>query len=181
MTTSTESADDRINGLSDRIGRLRRRASAGSLDRWLLVAGAVLIPLGIVLIVLGWANAAHTTLVYEQDDYIISGGILGLAVVVAGGFAYFAYWQTVRIREARAQAVSLVRAIGRIEALLAAGAAGEITGIDAVEESYVATANGTIYHRRDCTVVVGRDDLSEVELSITTLSACRICTPPDRE
>ena len=57
MTTSTESADDRINGLSDRIGRLRRRASAGSLDRWLLVAGAVLIPLGIVLIVLGWANA----------------------------------------------------------------------------------------------------------------------------
>jgi len=87
----------------------------------------------------------------------------------------------VRIREARAQAVSLARAIGRIEALLAAGAAGEITGIDAVEESYVATANGTIYHRRDCTVVVGRDDLSEVELSITTLSACRICTPPDRE
>jgi hypothetical protein len=179
MTTSTESAADRVNGLSDRARRLRSRASAGRLDRWLLIAGALLMPLGIACILLGWASAAHTTVLDEQNDYIISGGIGGLALVVAGGFSYFAYWQATRIREARAQTASLARALGRIETLLAGGAAGDVTGIDTVAETFVATAGGSLYHRRDCAAVAGRTDLSQVDLAATALGPCRICMPPD--
>ena len=134
-------------------------------------------PLGAVLILLGWAGTSRTTLEYEQINYLISGGILGLALVVAGGFTYFAYWQTVRIRESRNQTVAVTNAIGRLETLLAGGAGGDVTGIEAVEPRYVATANGTIFHLPDCTAVAGRDDLSDVDVTTTTLSPCRICTP----
>jgi hypothetical protein len=170
MTTSTETAEDRMSGLSGRVRRLRSGASEGRLDRWLLATGAILMPIGIVLIVIGWIGASGTTLTYQQNDYLISGGILGLALVVAGGFTYFAYWQTVRIREGRTQAAAMTQAIGRLETLLSGGGA---------TQTYVATANGTIYHRQDCSAVAGRDDISEVDLAVTSLAACRICTPPE--
>jgi hypothetical protein len=188
MTTSTETVADqgngdpaakRMTGLSAQVHRLRTNASAGGFDRWLLFAGALLMPLGVVLILLAWGDSSRTSLVYEQINYLISGGILGLALVVAGGFTYFAYWQTVRIRESRNQTVALTRAIGRLEALLEGGAASELTGIEATEPTYVATANGTIFHRPDCTAVAGRDDVSKVDITTTTLTPCRICTPLD--
>lgn len=179
MTTSTDTAEDRMTGLSRRVRRLRTGASAGSLDRWLLIVGAVLMPLGVALIVLGWVGESGTTLAYQQNDYLISGGILGLALVVAGGFTYFAYWQTVRIRESRAQTAALARAIGRLETLLAGGAASEVTGIETPVQTFVATANGSIFHRPGCAAVAGRDDTSEVDVSTTKLGACRICTPLD--
>jgi hypothetical protein len=170
MTTSTETADDRMSGLSGRVRRLRSGAAEGSLDRWLLAAGAILMPVGIVLIVIGWIGASGTTLAYQQNDYLISGGILGLALTVAGGFTYFAYWQTVRIRESRTQAAAMTRAIGRLETLLSGGGLADV---------FVATANGTVFHRADCVAVAGRDDVTAVDLATTTLTACRICTPPD--
>jgi hypothetical protein len=178
-TEPVDPAAGRMTGLAERVHRLRTSASAGGFDRWLLIAGALLMPLGIVFILLGWAGAARTPLQFEQTDYLISGGILGLALVVAGGFSYFAYWQTVRLREARTQSANLSRAIGRLETLLTSGAASAATGIDVPRPVYVATASGTIFHRQDCAAVAGRDDLSEIDPDTTTLSACRICAPLD--
>jgi hypothetical protein len=43
----------------------------------------------------------------------------------------------------------------------------------------VATANGTIFHRRDCAAVAGRDDVTEIDVATTELGPCRICTPLD--
>jgi hypothetical protein len=189
MTTSTDTVADqpetgdqaaaRMTGLSAQVRRLRTNASAGGFDRWLLFAGALLMPLGVVLILLAWVDASRTSLVYEQINYLISGGILGLALAVIGGFTYFAYWQTVRIRESRNQTVALTGAIGRLEALLAGGAASELTGIEPTDPTYLATANGSIFHRPDCTAVAGRNDVSEVDIATTTLTPCRICTPLD--
>jgi hypothetical protein len=179
MTTPPDTVEDRMTGLSGRLRTLRTGASAGTLDRWLLVAGAILMPLGIALIVIGWIGASGTQLGYQQTDYLISGGILGLGLVIAGGFTYFAYWQSVRVRESRTQTATLARAIGRLETLLAGGAASEVTGIEPVPQGYVATANGSIFHRPDCAAVAGRDDISEVDITATTLTPCRICTPLD--
>lgn len=176
---SGDAASGRMTGLAERVHRLRTSASAGGYDRWLLIAGALLMPLGIVLILLGWAGAARTPLQFEQTDYLISGGILGLALVVAGGFTYFAYWQTVRLREARVQAADLARGIGRLETLLSGGGASVASGIEAPRPVYVATAGGTIFHRPDCAAVAGREDLREIDVDATTLTACRICTPLD--
>jgi hypothetical protein len=190
MTTTTPTtyggpaADNRIDRLADQVRRLRTRAAAGNLDRWLLIAGGVLMPLGIVFILLGWAGASKTPLPFEQNDYLISGGILGLALVIAGGFTYFAYWQTVRIRESRVQAAELTAAISRLENLLAGGAvAGGANAsggaATTVTKSFVATASGSIFHRPDCAAVAGREDLSAVDPAKTKLRPCRICTPLD--
>lgn len=176
--TMANTANGRIDRLADQVRRIRTRASAGSLDRYLLVAGGVLMPLGVLLIILGWVGASRTPLPFEQNDYLISGGILGLALVVAGGFTYFAYWQTVRIRESRTQATELTAAITRLEALLAGGA-GSSTGARATKQNFVATASGSIFHRPDCAAVSGRDDLSSVDPATTKLRPCRICTPLD--
>src|SRR5205823_14925534 len=104
---------------------LRTRAGTGRLDRWMLVVGGVLMPLGALLIVLGWVGASRTPLPFEQNDYLISGGLLGLGLLIVGGFVYFGYWQTVRIRESREQTAELTNALGRLETLLTGAAVPE--------------------------------------------------------
>jgi hypothetical protein len=91
--------------------------------RVLLALGAVLQPLGGALILLGWAGAANSTDVWEQVPYLISGGLLGLGMIVAGGFCYFGYWQTemvVALRRQSATEERMLASLERVEALLEA-------------------------------------------------------------
>jgi hypothetical protein len=168
-------AESRFARLTAQIGKLRTRTWLGSPDKWLLIVGGVLMPLGILLILLGWAGASRTPLPFEQTPYLISGGLLGLGLVFAGGFIYFAYWQTVRIRESREQTQQLTSALGRLEALLQAS--GVAAAHEAGTTTFVATANGSIFHRQDCTVVAGRNDLRRVDPDRDCLAPCRICDP----
>lgn len=70
----------------------------------MLTIAATVLTLGFSVILIGWAGAANATVVEEQLPYLISGGLLGLALVTFGSFTLFSHWQTVRIREARQQA-----------------------------------------------------------------------------
>src|SRR5947208_3847822 len=147
MTATTPShalltSESRFTRLAHQVKALRTRTAFGRLDVWMLVIGGVLMPVGIAFIIIGWSKAAKTPLPFEQTPYLISGGILGLALVIAGGFVYFGYWETVRIRESREQSQQLNATMLRLEALMqAAGvAAGETTAAD----TFVATANGSI-------------------------------------
>lgn len=87
-------------------------------ERILLVAASVLFPLGLVLVFLGWDGAAHTGRTYAQIDYLISGGLLGLGLSVAGGFMYFGYWLSRQLGESRRQSALTLQALGRLEELL---------------------------------------------------------------
>ena len=177
LSSGQHASTNRFGRLTEAVAHLRTRAAGGRLDSWMLILGGVLMPLGFLLIILGWVGASRTPLPFEQTPYLISGGILGLALVIGGGFIYFAYWQTLRVRESREQAEQLVLALGRLEALLASGASttgGSSTGVTA---GFVATPNGSIFHRPDCTVVAGRTDLTSVNPQRTKLEPCRICDP----
>jgi hypothetical protein len=88
----------------------------------MLVLGGLLLPIGIIAIIIGWYGAAHTPKLYEQNDYLISGGILGLGLVFIGGFLYFGYWVTRQIRTTNVAAQQTLRALSRIETQLAGGA-----------------------------------------------------------
>lgn len=98
----------RYEGLTRRAEGLRpsRRPSGPAL---LLVVGSVLTSLGLLLVVLGWLGASHTILVFEQIPYLISGGIFGGCLVVAGSLTYFAYWVTKVNEQSRRAAESLER------------------------------------------------------------------------
>jgi hypothetical protein len=69
----------------------------------MLTIAATVLTLGFSVILIGWAGAANATVVEEQLPYLISGGLLGVALVTFGSFTLFSHWQTVRIREARRQ------------------------------------------------------------------------------
>ena len=107
MTTTVLTAGtplaERDAGLRDGADRLAgRRSSILRHPRFLLGVAASLMTMGITAILLGWVGAAHSTLLEEQVPYLISGGLLGLALSIIGALLVFTHWLTVSIREARA-------------------------------------------------------------------------------
>ena len=176
-------AVSRQQRLSERVAALRTRANTGSLDRWLLWIGGILLPLGVMLVFLGWWGTSHTVFVFEQLPYVVSGGLLGLAFVFAGGFVYFAYWQTVIVRELRTERHEVVSALRRIQSTLelsggVAGAAGDDAPAGgSLTVPFVATPTGTMFHRPECPVVARREDTRDVDADRTELLPCGICDP----
>lgn len=182
--------DWRLQRLTERVSALRTKRLSGTPDRWLLIVGGVLMPLGAVFVLLGWAGASRTPLLFEQVPYLISGGLLGLALVLAGGFVYFSYWLTLLVREQRQAREDLQSSLRRVEELLAA-AVGAATptavpatvsvpaqgGAPEPARRLVATPTGSMLHRPDCAAVAGRENLREVSAETPGLTPCRICEP----
>jgi len=170
---------ERADRLKRDVSRLRSRTGGGSMERWLMIVGAGLVVIGIPVIFLGWYGASHTPYVFEQVPYVISGGLLGLALAVVGGLFYFAYWVTRQIQETRSQSDAVQKSLGEIRDLLA----GSVIATSAERAhatgngSFVATEKGTMFHRSDCVVVQGRDDLRTVERGAPGLEPCKICEP----
>jgi hypothetical protein len=171
--------------LAASLSRLRRRAQLVVTQRWLAVAGGVMIPMGALLIIAGWYGSAHTTLPWEQTPYVISGGLLGLALVVAGASFYFGYWLTRLVGGERELLDVLTRIEARLQAAEADRPAATTTGgravVDGATASFVATRSGSLFHRPDCQVVAGRSpkELRAVDVSSPGMSACKLCAPLD--
>ena len=176
---STNGSASRQARLAAAVRTLRTRQSLSSIpvDRWVLIAGAVMVPLGIALILLGWYGAAHKPLIIQQFPYLISGGILGLGLMFTGGLFYFGYWVTRLVQENRTHTQALVEAIGRLEGAGGlpeeAGAVGPASG----DGMLVATATGTMLHRPDCPVVANRDGVRRMKADAPGFDACKICDP----
>jgi hypothetical protein len=178
MQTSIGIEDRLAEGVSKMRGRSR---SEEVIERFLMIGGAVLLLGGFVAIVIGWFGASHTGYVFEQIPYMVSGGLLGLALVFAGGSFYFAYWLTRMVRETREsrdEATKAFRTMNEMAELLAAvlqddGMAAPAGG----GSGFVATQGGTMFHRPDCAVVLGRSDLRKVSASESGLEPCKLCNP----
>jgi hypothetical protein len=174
--------------LAASLARLRRRANLVVTQRWLAVAGGVMLPLGAVLIIAGWYGSAHTTLPWEQTPYVISGGLLGLALVVAGASFYFGYWLTRLVGGERELLDVLTRIEGRLQAAEAGGSGASTTNtsstrgvVSGAGAALVATRSGSLFHRPDCQVVAGRapTELRAVDVAAPGMSACKLCAPLD--
>lgn len=172
--------EERHQRLVSGVAGLRSRAGrTGDRDRYLLIAGGILVPLGLLFVVLGWVGASQTVLLFEQLPYIASGGMLGLALVVAGGFVYWSYWLTVLIREARTDRTELTAGLARMEGLLERVLLAQAPGlVEAFEGGgLVATPRGSMLHRPDCPTVASRDDLRGVAADEPGMLPCRLCDP----
>jgi hypothetical protein len=102
-------------------------------ERILLVLAGIIAPLGLVVVLLGYIGVANTPYVFEQNSYIISGGIFGLALVFLGAFFYFAHWMTQLVKEHRVQSTAMLEAIQRLQDEVARqgeGRPGPDAGID---------------------------------------------------
>ena len=77
--------DARRARFRDAVGGLAQKARSGDLLRVLLLPSAVLVTAGFAFMLLGWWGAAHTHRQIEQIPYLISGGLVGLGMVLLGG------------------------------------------------------------------------------------------------
>jgi hypothetical protein len=91
----------------------------------LLGISAALMTTGLSIILLGWFGAARSTVVEEQIPYLISGGLLGVALATIGALTLFAHWLTVLVREGRRQEtirkqehIELMEALAQLSAAL---------------------------------------------------------------
>lgn len=162
----------------------------------LFTVGAILMPLGIIAICLGWYGTAHAHYAYDQSTYLISGGVLGLGLTFLGGFLYFGAWlakvgadQRDTARQLSDALYALAELIPRQPQNLAGyselsplamdgqGAIGEASYADP-GAVLVLAGRGSTAHRRDCALIAHRDDLrlltDGAEVALTT---CRVCRP----
>lgn len=94
MTDLSPHMEQRYARLTERAGQLRGRRGPAAPGRVLYVAGGLLVSLGLSLVVLGYIGVSRTIYVFEQMPYLVSGGILGGCLVIAGCFSFFAFWLT---------------------------------------------------------------------------------------
>jgi hypothetical protein len=161
-----------------------------TVEQVLAVVSAVLLPLGIALIVLGWYGAAHTPYLFEQVPYLISGGLLGLGFALVGGLIYFGSWVARGAAQQQRQNDEVAELLRDIREELRQGAAAAPVPARRTPSSgrngksrapFVATARGGMLHRPDCAVVAGRTDLRSIGSSGDGLSPCTLCNPLDAD
>ncbi|WP_148045061.1 hypothetical protein [Nocardioides marmorisolisilvae] len=174
-----------------------RSNNAQLLQMVLFVAGAVLLPGGLVVIGLGWYGTAHTPYEYNQNAYLISGGILGLGITLVGGFLYFGSFLARLAIDQRESSQHLAEALSKLSDSLEknSAAAAEVAEAPAAATtakraarkaaaparakdagaSLVVAGNGTTLHRADCDLIAGREDLVPAPADSSGLTPCRLC------
>jgi hypothetical protein len=118
----------RIEEFKEEIAQMRIRPPEDRSERAWLLAGILLPLLGFVVIGIGWWGASGSAYPAEQLPYLISGGLLGIALVVAGAALfvrysmtrYLRFWLLRMIYEERSQTDRTVEALERVEQLLRA-------------------------------------------------------------
>ncbi len=161
----------------------------------LFVAGAVLLPVGLIVIGLGWYGVAHTPYEYDQMSYLVSGGILGLGITFVGGFLYFGSWlarvaadQKAAQRQLADTLLVLADIVSHASQAPAVVAAGNGAPARAAAPAaparqrdpgavLVVAGSGHIVHRADCDLLVGREDLTPAGPGAPDLVPCRLCKP----
>ena len=160
---------------------VRRLGMGGSGSR----LGLVVIALGLVVIGIGWNGAAgaggevnHVPVVQAQLPWLLSGGFLGLGIVILGAAMMIA--NAYRETEAR----NAARMDALLEALERAGGSNEAVAAVAPLSGEVAelvVAGSASSHRPDCRLARGRGDAEVIPAAVALergLSACRVCKPP---
>jgi hypothetical protein len=97
------------------VAELSARSSADDLIRWMLLPGSILVFLGFGALLLGWIGAARTAREIEQIPYLISGGLVGLALVVLGGLLLVSTFWVAVLRKLQVEAEARARSFGAAE------------------------------------------------------------------
>jgi len=191
MTTTHDSTTSAASPNGSRLavgaGRFPRAGSGGSgvaplrndnatlLQVVLFWAGAILMPLGIVAIILGYYGASNTPYQYEQFSYLVSGGLLGLGLTFLGGFLYFGAWLARIAADGRESSKRLADTLLVLADVTSRAAAINDQGVDTAALP-VTAGDGTTVHRRDCALIAHRNDLQPAA-DRPGLTPCRVCRP----
>ena len=108
----------RLSRLASAVDAVRRGRTDRTVRKIMQVLGMLAIGFGFACIVLGWYGASHSPYLYQEMPYLISGGLLGVALVVGGGILVHSAWSLRQVEEDRRNALAVVRSIDRLERIL---------------------------------------------------------------
>jgi hypothetical protein len=115
-----------VEGRMARLGKVAQGAVRGRTDlgvrKVMQILGMFTIAFGFGCIVLGWYGASHSPYQIQEIPYLISGGLLGVALVFGGG-VLIRYASSLRqieetrlnTEEARRNTLAIVRSLDRLE------------------------------------------------------------------
>lgn len=149
-------------------------------DRALEVAALAIIPLGITALVLGWFGVASTGHVFLQLPYLVSGGLVGVSLLLLGGMLYLASWVSRTSAIQRCQNEQIIRSLEALRQTVALGATtapGAAPTANGAQRTFVATPRGSMFHRPECTVVTDRSDVRVVAADAADMRPCGMCDP----
>ena len=169
----------------------------------LFIAGAVLLPGGLIVIGLGWYGVSHTPYQYDQNAYIVSGGILGLGITFVGGFLYFGSWLARIAADQKETSQKLAESLlvladavsqntAAAETVADSAGAAPLASTQVVSQPVarpaaaparskeagsvlVVAGRGKTVHRADCDLIAGREDLRPAGTDVEDLIPCRLC------
>ncbi|MQA98976.1 MAG: hypothetical protein GEU78_01565 [Actinobacteria bacterium] len=140
--------------------------------------GFAFVVLGFVVIAKAWDGAAGQNWAPAQTPYLLSGGFMGLGLIITG--ATLLFLSTIRaerqvMTELYEEMTRLLgRNLSRLQVTTSSNGAGHETGEQVV-------AGATVYHRRGCKVLDGKESLMTVtveQAEAEGLEPCRVCDPP---
>lgn len=138
--------------------------------------GLLIVGFGLLVIGLGWNGASgsggeinRVPAVAAQLPWLLSGGFLGLGIVLVG----------VALLITQAHREDRIRLEARLEDLIAAVERGQQTRAPA-DVAGLVVAGTSSFHEPNCRLARGRGDasvLTPAEATSRGLTPCRICTP----
>jgi hypothetical protein len=147
------------------------------------VVGWILIGLGALFILIGWIGVSGTPIVAKQIPYVVSGGIAGVFLCVAG--AYFLGTEELRKDSGRLDRLELM--VQELHDVLLArddAPAPKPAHADAAPatngQAYVALTGSDTYHRSDCAMVASKPNtvmLAPSTIRRRHLTPCSLCEP----
>lgn len=156
---------------------------AGDADRRVRLGrllGLIFMTAGFIVIGKAWDGAASINFAQGQIPYLLSGGFMGLGLIVTG--ATLLGLSTVRAeREITSkQFEEMTRLLGRNLNRLSVSSNG--SGSASISGQVVTGAS--TFHRAECRLLEGKDGLSTVtveQAEAEGLEPCRVCSPPHNE
>lgn len=180
-----------MTSLSDHLTELREERLAlpdrALFWRWVWAAvrpvvGWILAVLGAVALFFGWYGVSGQALTSKQLPYLVSGGLVGIALVIMAGV----FLATEDVRRELRRLDDVERKVGAMYALLVeevelapAGASARARSTQDAE--LLALPTGTSYHVPGCALVAGKPAVQRVtraEADERGLRPCRVCAPP---
>ena len=154
------------------------------IDQVMELAAIAMFPLGLTALLMGWFGVASNGHVFLQLPYLISGGLLGVSLLVVGGLLYLASWVSRTSAAQRRQNDQLLAAVTSLQRTIAASSVASARGdvSTAINGSsggqFLATPSGSMFHRPDCAVVTGREDVHPVPREdAEAMKPCGMCDP----
>ena len=139
--------------------------------------GLMFIAAGFVTFYFAWDGAASINFAQGQIPYLLSGGFLGLGLVITGATLLFLS----TIRSERQLMTDRYDEMARLLSRNLSRLQFSTNGHSPSSNAQVV-AGATTYHRAECKILEGKDGLTTVtveQAAAEGLERCRVCNPPE--